>query len=192
VLGVLPGIIGSLQALETIKLLLGKGSPLVGRLAIFDALTFRWRELRIRKNENCPACGTTPTITGLIDYDEFCGVKPAMSEASSGEVPELTPEQLKQRIDTGEPLTLLDVREAFEWDIANLAASGATLVPLGDLADRMGELDPDADVVVYCRTGGRSLAAARHLRAHGFTRVWNLKGGINGWAAEVDPELPTY
>jgi adenylyltransferase/sulfurtransferase len=192
VLGVLPGIVGSLQALETLKLLLGKGSPLIGRLALFDALTFRWRELRIRKNEACPVCGTHPTITGLIDYDEFCGVKATMNGDASNEVQELTPEQLKQRIDTGEALTLLDVREPFEWDIANLAPHGAQLVPLGDLPDRMADLDPDADVVVYCRTGGRSMGAARHLLANGFKRVWNLKGGINGWAAAIDADMPTY
>jgi adenylyltransferase/sulfurtransferase len=191
VLGVLPGIIGSLQALETIKLLIGRGSTLTGRLALFDALTFRWRELRIRKNDACPVCGANPTLTGLIDYDEFCGVKPTMSEGPNG-VQEITPEQLKQRIETGEPLTLIDVREPFEWDIANLEPLGATLVPLGDLPDRMPELDPDADIVVYCRTGGRSMGAARHLIANGFRRVWNLKGGINGWAAAVDPDMPTY
>lgn len=109
-----------------------------------------------------------------------------------GDIPELTPAQLKQRLDTGEPLTLLDVREEYEWDISNLAPYGAQLVPLGDLPDRMASLDPDQDIVVYCRSGSRSRGAARHLRAHGFPRVWNLKGGVNGWAREVDPDMATY
>ena len=115
-----------------------------------------------------------------------------MNQNVEGDVPELTPEQLKQRLDTGEPLTLLDVREEYEWDIANLGAYGARLVPLGDLPDTMEQLDREADIVVYCRSGSRSKGAARHLRAHGFARVWNLKGGVNAWAREVDPRLSTY
>ena len=115
-----------------------------------------------------------------------------MNQNAEGDVPELTPEQLKQRLDTGEPVTLLDVREEYEWDIANLGPYGAQLVPLGDLPDRMEQLDREADIVVYCRSGSRSKGAARHLRAHGFTRVWNLKGGVNAWAREVDPRMSTY
>ena len=111
---------------------------------------------------------------------------------TSDDIPELTPEQLKQRLETGEPLTLLDVREPFEWDVANLAPQGARLVPLGELPDCMDQLDRDADIVLYCRTGGRSKGAARHLRAHGFARVWNLKGGITAWANQLDPDMPTY
>ncbi|MGH7128645.1 MAG: molybdopterin-synthase adenylyltransferase MoeB [Planctomycetaceae bacterium] len=193
VLGVLPGIIGSLQALETLKLLLERGSSLVGRLAIFDALAFRWRELKLKKNPDCPVCGAHPTVTRLIDYDEFCGVKPPMNETGQdNELPEMTPEQLKQRIETGEPLTLIDVREEFEWDIANLGPHGAKLIPLGELPDRLEELDADEEIVVYCRSGSRSAGAARHLRANGFSRVWNLKGGINAWSRDIDPSQPTY
>jgi adenylyltransferase/sulfurtransferase len=194
VLGVLPGVIGSLQALETLKLLLDRGSSLVGRLALFDALAFHWRELKLKKNPDCPVCGENPTVTGLIDYDEFCGVKPPMHQQApqGNELPELTPEQLKQRIETGEPLTIIDVREPYEWDISNLAPHGAKLIPLGELADRLDELDPEDEIVIYCRSGSRSGGATRHLKARGFSSVWNLKGGINAWSRVVDPSLPEY
>lgn len=193
VLGVLPGIIGSLQALEAIKLVLGRGTSLAGRLALFDALAFRWRELRLPRNPECAACGDAPSITGLIDYDEFCGSGgDTMAQAEGQDGSELTPAQLKQRLETGEPLLLIDVREPYEWNIANLEAHGARLISLGDLPDHIDALDPDQDIVLYCRSGGRSGSALQHLRAHGFERVQHLRGGITAWAQEIDPSMPTY
>jgi sulfur-carrier protein adenylyltransferase/sulfurtransferase len=187
VLGVLPGIIGSLQALEAIKLILGTGDTLVGRLVLFDALGFRWRELRLRRNTDCPVCGDEPTVTGLIDYDEFCGMGERMSTT-----PEITPAELKQRLDRGDELLLIDVREPFEWDIANLGPFGARLIPLDQVLERADEIDPGAEVVLYCRSGSRSAGAARQLQARGYERVWNLKGGIRRWAEEVDPGMQSY
>ncbi|HEX7118637.1 MAG TPA: molybdopterin-synthase adenylyltransferase MoeB [Longimicrobiales bacterium] len=192
VLGVLPGIIGTLQALEAIKLILGAGDPLVGRLVLFDALALRWRELRIRKNPECPACGERPTLTGLIDYEAFCGVAPGGAAAMDDGIPELAPAALKARLDRGDALTIIDVREPHEWDIANLGRYGARLIPMREIAGRLGELDRDAEIVLQCRTGGRSAAVLRQLRSAGFTRLWNLKGGILAWADEVDPTLPKY
>ncbi|HEX2167026.1 MAG TPA: molybdopterin-synthase adenylyltransferase MoeB, partial [Longimicrobiales bacterium] len=149
VLGVLPGIIGSLQALETIKLILGRGDTLVGRLALFDALTFQWRELKLRRNTDCPVCGDHPTVTALIDYDEFCAPGETHMEAPQGNnaIPQITPAELKQRLDAGENITLIDVREPFEWDIANLGQFGAKLIPLDEVLDRKGEIDPQAEAV---------------------------------------------
>jgi sulfur-carrier protein adenylyltransferase/sulfurtransferase len=193
VLGVLPGIIGSLQALEAIKIIVGKGEDLAGRLVLFDALSFRWRELRLRKNPDCPVCGEHPTVTGLIDYDEFCGVGGSTMDTPQHEaIPQITPTELKQRLDAGDELVLIDVREPFEWDIANLEEFGARLIPLDQVLDRKGEIDPSAEVVLYCRSGSRSGGAARQLRAHGYSRVLNLKGGINRWASDVDPSKPSY
>lgn len=193
VLGVLPGIIGSAQALETIKLLLGEGTPLIGRLALFDALTFRWREMQLRRNPDCPVCGENPTIRELIDYDAFCGVEPPREEPFvPDQAPIMTVGQLRQRLETGEPIQLIDVREAFEWRIASLEEQGAVLIPLGELPHQVEDLDPSIDTVVYCRTGPRSDLAARFLIASGFGRVWNLRGGIIAWAHEIDPGLPLY
>ncbi len=192
VLGVLPGIIGSLQALETIKLILGRGTTLKGRIALFDALAFRWRELRLARNAECPACGDEPTITNLIDYDAFCGLGDDVMAETDAQETELTPAQLRQRLETGEPLQLIDVREPYEWTIANLAEQGARLISLGDLPDAIDSLARDQPIVVYCRSGGRSAAAAQHLRAMGFDQVQNLSGGIIAWAEEIDPSMPTY
>ena len=194
VLGVLPGIIGSLQALEAIKLIIGRGDSLIGRLALFDALTFQWRELRLRRNPECPVCGDDPTVTALIDYDEFCAPGERHMDASQGSnpIPHITPAELKQRLDAGEKLTIIDVREPFEWDIANLGAFGARLIPLDQVLDRKAEIDPNTDVVVHCRSGSRSAGAIRQLRSHGYERLMNLKGGIRGWAEDVDPSMPTY
>jgi adenylyltransferase/sulfurtransferase len=194
VLGVLPGIIGSAQALEAIKLITGVGETLAGRIVIFDALRFRWRELRLRKNPECPVCGTHPSITELIDYDVFCGLKgPVMNGSDHPQaIPQITATELKQRLDAGEPITLIDVREPFEWDIANLGSYGARLIPLDQVAERAGEIDRAHDVVLYCRSGARSAGALRQLRAQGFERLWNLKGGINSWAQDVDPSLDSY
>src|SRR5690606_19192958 len=190
VLGVLPGIIGSLQALETLKIVLGTGTTLKGRIALFDALSFRWRELKLARNAQCPACGDDPTITELIDYDAFCGVATNMENTTmEGEI---TPAQLRQRLETGEPLQLIDIREPFEWNIANLGEHGARLVSLGDLPDAMDDLDRDQDIVLYCRTGSRSQQALEYMRANGFERIVHLRGGITAWANEIDPSMPTY
>jgi len=195
VLGVLPGIIGSIQALEAIKLILGIGETLAGRLALFDALRFRWRELKLQRNPECPACGDHPTITELIDYDLFCGIEetaPMTETPGSNGHHELSPRELKARLDAGERPTLIDVREAHELDISNLEAVGARHIPMGDLQGRLDELDQEEEVILFCRTGSRSGALARYLHASGYARVANLTGGINEWSRTVDPSLPTY
>ncbi|MBR9988553.1 MAG: ThiF family adenylyltransferase, partial [Gemmatimonadetes bacterium] len=194
VLGVLPGIIGSLQALEAIKLIIGRGDTLIGRLVLFDALTFQWRELRLRRNPDCPVCGDRPTVTALIDYDEFCapGGQSMHTPQAPNAIPQITPAELRQRIDAGENIAIIDVREPFEWDIANLGEFGARLIPLDQVLDRKGEIDSASDVVLYCRSGSRSAGAIRQLRAHGFDRLINLKGGIRSWATDIDPSMPTY
>jgi sulfur-carrier protein adenylyltransferase/sulfurtransferase len=194
VLGVLPGIIGSLQALEAIKLIVAAGDVLTGRLVLFDALTFRWRELRLRRNIDCAVCGENPTVTALIDYDEFCapGATNMDTPQQNQAVPQITPTELKQRLDAGEPINLIDVREPFEWDMVNLSQFGARLIPLDQVVDRRAEIDPTAETVIYCRSGSRSAGALRQLRAHGYDHLANLKGGIRAWAEEVDPSMPTY
>lgn len=192
VLGVLPGIIGSLQALEALKIVLGTGRTLEGRIALFDALSFRWRELRLARNASCPVCGDEPTITELIDYEAFCGVADTTTTETTDMDGEITPAQLKQRIETGEPLQLIDIREPFEWNIANLGEHGARLISLGDLPDQMDELNREQDIVLYCRTGSRSQQALEYMRAAGFQRVSHLRGGITAWANEIDPSMPTY
>ena len=190
VFGALPGVIGAGQAMETIKLLLGVGEPLVGRLHIFDALTGRWRELEIRRDPECPVCGDHPTQTGLIDYDAFCGIAPEASadEALPGDahaatgpaVGSVEPEELAEVL-AGEPAPfLLDVREPHEWSAMNLEALGAVHIPMGQVAARMDEIPADRPVVVYCHTGVRSLEVARHLAGHGSADVRNLEGGIVG------------
>ncbi|MET0398354.1 MAG: molybdopterin-synthase adenylyltransferase MoeB [Longimicrobiaceae bacterium] len=196
VLGVLPGIVGTLQAAETLKLLLGVGEPLVGRLLLLDALRMRFRELRLRKDPECPACGERPTIRELIDYERFCGVPPTNPTetrmANGSEIPEITPAELKQRLDRGDRLTIIDVREPHEWDIANLEEHGARLIPLGEIEERAGEIDPEEEIVLHCRSGARSAKALAALRDRGYARLWNLKGGILGWSDDVDPSLPKY
>jgi len=194
VLGVLPGIVGTLQALEGIKLILGRGDAMIGRLLLFDALALRFRELKVRKDPSCPVCGTAPTIRGLIDYEEFCGIPQAhASEAAelSG-VPELTATELKRRLDRGDALTIIDVREPHEWDIANLEPYGARLIPLGAIPERMNELSTAEEIVLHCRSGARSAKALRQLREAGFRRLWNLKGGVLAWSDEVDDTVPRY
>jgi sulfur-carrier protein adenylyltransferase/sulfurtransferase len=195
VLGVLPGVIGSLQALEAIKLILDAGDALVGRLVLFDAMALRFRELKLRKNPDCPVCGEHPTITGLIDYEEFCGMRPEpIPSASSSPLPEeITPVELKARLDRGDALTLLDVREDFELEMANLEPLGARHIPMGQIGQRaQDELDPSEEIVVICRSGARSNKVARALREAGYPRVLNLTGGIVRWSAEVDPSIPRY
>lgn len=196
VLGVLPGIVGTLQAAETLKLLLGVGEPMVGRLLLLDALRMRFRELKLRKDPECPACGERPTIRELIDYERFCGVPPTNPTethmANGSEMPEITPAELKQRLDRGDRLTIIDVREPHEWDIANLEEHGSRLIPLGQLEERAGEIDPEEEIVLHCRSGARSANALAALRDRGYARLWNLKGGILGWSDDVDPSLPRY
>jgi len=190
VLGVLPGIVGAIQAAETLKLIIGKGEPLIGRLLLFDALAMRFRELKLRKNPECPVCGEHPTITKLIDYAEFCGVRgeEAASPAQSA-VPEIAPRELKSRLDRGDDLFILDVREPHEYQICNL---GGHLIPLGELSRRVNELDSSREIVAHCRSGKRSAEAVEFLRSAGFRKVLNLKGGILAWSDEVDPSVPKY
>jgi adenylyltransferase/sulfurtransferase len=186
VLGVLPGIIGSIQALETIKLVLGAGESLIGRLVLFDALRLRFRELSLRKDPACPICGEHPSIHELIDYEAFCGI--GAEPAYSG--PEVTVQELKAELDAGRPLVVVDVREPHEWEIVHLES--ATLIPLGSLPDRLGELDGHAEIVTHCHHGARSMKALEILRGAGYSRVRSLKGGIDEWAAVVDPTLARY
>jgi|DewCreStandDraft_1066081.scaffolds.fasta_scaffold00751_29 adenylyltransferase/sulfurtransferase len=187
VLGVLPGIIGAIQANETIKLILGQGEPLIGRLLLLDAWRMQIRTVKVRKDPQCPICGERPTIRELIDYEEFCGVTP---EPVLAEELEITPRELKARLDRGEPLFLLDVREPHEWQIAHLP--GATLIPMNRIPARLHELPTTDEIVVYCKTGGRSAQVLRFLYNAGFRRIKNLKGGIDRWAVEVDPSVPRY
>ena len=189
VLGVLPGIIGSIQAMETLKLILGKGEPLIGRLLLFDALGMKFRELKLRKNAHCPICGEHPTITKLLDYAEFCGIRGEEAPAAHSTVPEMTPRELKARLDGGDDLYVLDVREPHEYQICNI---GGHLIPLGDLPQRVNELDSSREIVAHCRSGKRSAEAAEFLRKAGFKKLWNLRGGILGWSDEVDPTVPKY
>jgi sulfur-carrier protein adenylyltransferase/sulfurtransferase len=189
VLGVLPGIVGSIQAAETLKLIIGKGVPLIGRLLLFDALAMRFRELRLRKNPECPVCGAHPTVTKLIDYAEFCGIRGEEAPVPETTVPEIGPRELKARIDRGDNLYILDVREPHEYQICNL---GGHLIPLGDLSRRVSELDSSQEIVAHCRSGKRSAEAVDFLRKAGFRKVLNLKGGILAWSDEVDPSVPKY
>ncbi|HIQ09515.1 MAG TPA: molybdopterin-synthase adenylyltransferase MoeB [Anaerolineaceae bacterium] len=183
VLGVLPGVIGTLQATETLKLLLGVGEPLIGRLMLYDGLSATFETVKLRKNPKCKICGEHPEITELIDYEAFCGV-------GGFEVPEVRPRELAVRLQSGEPLFLLDVREPNELDLARLP--GAVNIPLSELLDRLNELDPDKEIVVICRRGTRSAIAAELLRESGFHKVSHLAGGLQAWAEEVDPDLLVY
>ena len=189
VLGVLPGLVGTIQATEGIKLILGVGEPLIGRLLLVDALTMQFRTVRLRKDPNCPACGTHE-IRELIDYDQFCGVTSETTATSTNEIPEITPSELAARIRRGDDLELIDVREPYELDIARIP--DVQLIPLGSLPEALPTLDNTKETVVICRTGARSGRAVRQLQAAGFRRVWNLAGGIHRWADEVDPSLPKY
>jgi adenylyltransferase/sulfurtransferase len=189
VLGVLPGIVGSIQAMETIKLILGNGQPLVGRLLLFDALNMSFRELRLRKNPACPICGPNRTINELIDYEEFCGIRGEEAPSTAVGVPEITSRELKARLDRGDDLFILDVREPHEFQICNLSGH---LIPLGELTRRVHELDSSREIVAHCRSGKRSADAVQFLRQAGFRKIWNLKGGILAWSDEVDPSVPKY
>jgi adenylyltransferase/sulfurtransferase len=194
VLGVLPGIIGVIQATEAIKLITQIGEPLIGRFLIYDALKMRFRELKLKKDPECPVCGVHPTITKLIDYEQFCGIHPAAPEpatvhASSNGL-EITSVELKERLNRGDRLTLVDVREPNEYQINRIP--GTTLIPLGDIPRRYAELNKNDEIVVHCKMGGRSAKAADFLRSVGFKRVLNLKGGILDWIDKVDPSQPKY
>jgi molybdopterin/thiamine biosynthesis adenylyltransferase/rhodanese-related sulfurtransferase len=188
VLGILPGLVGVIQATEVIKLILGKGEPLIGRLLLVDALAMKFRELKLRKNPDCPVCGTHPTITKLIDYNEFCGIRGEEAPVETG-VPEIQVEELKRRLDAGEDVFVLDVREPHEYQICNI---GGHLIPLGDLPKRVNELDSSREIVAHCRSGARSAKAVNFLRQAGFRKVHNLAGGILAWADRVDPKMPKY
>jgi sulfur-carrier protein adenylyltransferase/sulfurtransferase len=189
VLGVLPGIIGSIQAMETIKLILGTGDPLVGRLLLFNALGMTFRELKLRKNPECAICGPNRTINALIDYEEFCGIRGEETPADSTGISEITPRDLKKRLDRGDDLFILDVREPHEYQICNIKGQ---LIPLGELTRRVHELDSSREIVALCRSGKRSADAVRFLKQSGFRKIWNLKGGILAWSDEVDPSMPKY
>jgi adenylyltransferase/sulfurtransferase len=190
VLGVLPGVVGCIQATETIKLIIGAGEPLIGRFLIFDALRMKFRELKLRKDPDCPVCGTHPTVTKLIDYEQFCGVTSATEEPVSGNTTEITAVDLKKRLDRGDTLTIVDVREPNEYQINRIP--GSILMPLGDVPKRYVELDPSDEFVMQCKVGARSAKAADFLRSKGYRKVLNLKGGILEWIDKVDPSQPKY
>src|SRR5918997_5307819 len=189
VLGILPGAIGTIQATETVKLILGIGEPLIGRLLLYDALGMSFREMKLRKDPNCPVCGENPTVTELIDYQEFCGIPQANAQNQTGEVPEITVQELKGRLENGNKVSVLDVREPHEYEVANI---GARLIPLAELRERLVELDRDETLAVHCKTGGRSARAVKLLRDAGFQDVYNVKGGIDAWSEEIDPSVPKY
>jgi adenylyltransferase/sulfurtransferase len=189
VLGVLPGLIGTIQATEAIKLLLGVGEPLIGRLLLVDALAMQFRTVRLKKDPTCPACGTHE-IRELIDYEEFCGVPQAAAESARDAEFETTPRELSARLKAGAQVELIDVREPHEWEIARI--EGARLIPLGSFTESLSTLDSAREIVVFCKVGARSARAVRQLRAAGFKRVKNLAGGIARWSEEVDPTIPRY
>lgn len=194
VIGILPGIVGLIQANEGVKLILGEGNPLIGRLLLFNALDMQFRELKLRKDPNCPVCGPNPTIKELIDYEEFCGIpsasdQPAETSEQMAE-DEITPAQVKSKLDQGDTFVLVDVREPHEWEICRI--EGARLIPLSEFEDRIGEIDQDSEVVLHCKMGGRSAKAQDILYANGYTNVKNMIGGITRWADEVDPSVPKY
>ena len=195
VLGILPGMIGTIQATEVIKLILGKGEPLIGRLLLVDALTMRFRELKLRKNPDCPVCGTNPTVTALIDYNQFCGIAPEPAQAASikNGIPQISVKELKAKLDKKEAhndnFLLLDVREPYEFQIAQI---GGKLIPQNDVPNRLGELNPEQEIVVHCRSGARSQKIAEFLAQNGFKKVSNVAGGILAWADEIDPTVQKY
>jgi adenylyltransferase/sulfurtransferase len=191
VLGVLPGTIGSIQATETLKIILGIGEPLIGRLLLYDALDLSFQTVKLQKNPECKVCGEHPEITGLIDYEEFCGM-PAHdpNEGSAGDEWDITAAELSLRLKETPSLRLIDVREPHEQEISNL--KGSVLIPLGQFAARLNELDSAQELVIFCKAGTRSTRALEILVSAGFKKVKNLKGGINAWAINVDPSLPIY
>src|SRR5579864_8536298 len=191
VLGILPGLVGVMQATEVIKLILGNGEPLIGRLLLVDALNMRFRELKLRKNPECPVCGANPTVTELIDYQQFCGIVPESHQESSMKngIPQMTVKELKRRLDVGEDVQLIDVREPYEYQIAQM---GGKLIPQNEVPQRLSEIDPGREVVVHCRSGARSQRIAEFLKQNGYPRVANLAGGILAWSDEIDPKVQKY
>jgi len=197
VLGILPGVIGTLQAAEAVKLIIGQGNPLIGRLLFLDVLEMQPREMLLRKDPHCPICGENATIKALIDYEEFCGIgrgemgqEETTKRDEEEEVIEINIDQFKEMRDNGNEFTLLDVREYHEYDIANI--EGSVLIPLGEIADRKDELNPDDEIVIHCHHGGRSMRATQYLKDQGFKNVKNLAGGIDAWAEKYDPDMPRY
>ena len=191
VLGILPGLIGVIQATEVIKLILGKGDTLVGRLLLVDALNMRFRELKLRKNRECPVCGDSPTVTELIDYQQFCGIHPETPQEANikNGIPQISVQELKRRTDAGEDFQLIDVREPYEYQIAQI---GGKLIPQNDVPQRLSEIDRSREVVVHCRSGARSQRIAEYLKQQGYARVANLAGGILAWSDEIDPRVQKY
>jgi adenylyltransferase/sulfurtransferase len=191
VLGILPGLVGVIQATEVIKLILGKGEPLIGRLLLVDALNMRFRELKLRKNPECPVCGENPTVTELIDYQHFCGIVPETPQEANlkNGIPQISVKELKRRIDAGEDVQLIDVREPYEYQIAQI---GGKLIPQNDVANRLAEIDRDREVVVHCRSGARSQRIAEFLKQAGYPKVVNVAGGILAWSDEIDPKVQKY
>jgi sulfur-carrier protein adenylyltransferase/sulfurtransferase len=191
VLGILPGLVGVIQATEVIKLILGKGEPLVGRLLLVDSLNMRFRELKLRKNPECPVCGDRPTVTQLIDYQQFCGILPATEKEPTVKngVPQISVQDLKRRLDAGDNLFILDVREPFEYKIANI---GGTLIPQNEVPQRLAEIDRNREIVVQCKSGGRSQRIAEFLQQSGYPKVVNLAGGILAWSDQIDSTVPKY
>ena len=191
VLGILPGLVGVIQATEAIKLILGKGDSLIGRLLLVDALNMRFRELKLRKNPECPVCGTNPTVTALIDYDHFCGIVPETPQEKNlkNGIPQISVKDLKARRDSGEDVFLLDVREPYEYQIAQI---GGTLIPQNDVPNRLAEIPRDREIIVQCRSGARSQRIAEFLKQSGYTQVANLAGGILAWSDEIDPSVQKY
>lgn len=193
VLGILPGLIGVIQATEAIKIILGKPGTLVGRLLMLDALTMSFTEVKLRRDPSCPVCGENPTIKELINYEEFCGVgRGEESVAKADGIPEITVKELKELLEKKTPLQIIDVREPSEWQICNLSKYGSKLIPLGEVAKRANELDTAQEYVVHCRLGGRSARAVATLQGLGFKKLKNLKGGILQWATEIEPTMPKY
>jgi sulfur-carrier protein adenylyltransferase/sulfurtransferase len=191
VLGILPGLVGVIQATEVIKLILGKGEPLIGRLLLVDALNMRFRELKLRKNPECPVCGESPTVTALIDYQHFCGIVPETPQEANlkNGIPQISVKELKRRIDAAEDVQLIDVREPYEYQIAQI---GGKLIPQNDVANRLAEIDREREVVVHCRSGARSQRIAEFLKQAGYPRVVNVVGGILAWSDEIDPKVQKY
>ncbi len=194
VLGILPGVIGLIQATETVKLILGIGQPLIGRLLLYDALGMKFRELKLRKNPECPICGDNRTIHELIDYQQFCGIPQHHPEAvvttTDAMTTDIEPTEVKAKQDRGDDFVLVDVREPHEFQIARIP--GSILIPLGDVPKRLGELDKNAEIVMHCKMGGRSAKAVDILKQNGFAKVRNMKGGIQAWSEKVDPSVPKY
>jgi adenylyltransferase/sulfurtransferase len=191
VLGILPGLVGVIQATEVIKLILGEGEPLIGRLLLVDALKLKFRELKLRKNLECPVCGSNPTVKQLIDYNQFCGIPQADGKEPKmiNNIPQMNVKELKMKLDNGEKPFILDVREPFEYQIANI---GGVLVPMNDVPARLSEIPRDQEIVVQCKSGGRSQKVAEFLAQQGYTRLSNLTGGILAWAGEIDQSVKKY